>query len=404
MRNINVESIRAPLVSEQNVEVVERKGLGHPDYICDSIMNQVSVELCREYMDKFGHIMHHNIDKGMLVAGSVSGRLGGGEINDPMRIIFGDRATFQVDGTEIDVEQIAISTSKKWFQDHLRYVDPSSIEYQVELKEGSAELTDIFRRGARILPANDTSAAVGYAPLTIAERMVFDTERYLNSEKFKKDYPESGEDVKVMGVRQGENIHLTVAMPQVDQFVSSESEYFRMKDELLDIMNEFVSNYTQENYQSVTPSVSFNTLDMPGRGLGGIYTTVTGTSAEDADCGQVGRGNRVNGIIPLNRPVSSEAAAGKNPVSHVGKIYNVLTHVVADRIYQDIPDVEEVYVWMLSEIGAAVDMPQIAAAQIRMSQGPVNSVGEDVKEIIDSELENIETFTRDLAEGKYSVC
>lgn len=186
MRNINVESIRAPLVSEQNVEVVERKGLGHPDYICDSIMNQVSVELCREYIDKFGHIMHHNIDKGMLVAGSVSGRLGGGEINDPMRIIFGDRATFQADDTEIDVEHIAISTSKKWFLDNLRFVDPSIIEYQVELKEGSAELTDIFRRGARILPANDTSAAVGYAPLTLTERMVFDTERYLNSEKFKK--------------------------------------------------------------------------------------------------------------------------------------------------------------------------------------------------------------------------
>lgn len=207
-----------------------------------------------------------------------------------------------------------------------------------------------------------------------------------------------------MGVRQGENIHLTVAMPLVDRFVSSESEYFRMKDELLDIMNEFVNNYAQENYQPVTPSVSFNTLDMPGRGLGGIYTTVTGTSAEDADCGQVGRGNRVNGIIPLNRPVSSEAAAGKNPVSHVGKIYNVLTHVVADRIYQDVADVEEVYVWMLSEIGAAVDIPQIAAAQIRMSQGSVDSVGEDVKEIIDSELENIETFTQDLAEGKYPVC
>ena len=66
-----------------------------------------------------------------------------------------------------------------------------------------------------------------------------------------------------------------------------------------------------------------------------MYLTLLGTSAEQGDSGQVGRGNRVCGLISLNRPMSVEAAAGKNPVSHVGKIYNVLAHELAMRIYAE---------------------------------------------------------------------
>jgi len=273
----------------------------------------------------------------------------------------------------------------------------------VELRPGSAELTDIFRRGGENLGSNDTSAAVGYAPLSFTERMVLDTEKHLNSAPFKEKYPESGEDIKVMGVRRGGNFDMTVAMPLIDSFVESEEHYFRMKDELLDAMQEHISGYLEEKKVSVNTSLKFNNLDVPGRGMEGIYTTVTGTSAEDADCGQVGRGNRVNGIIPLNRPVSSEAAAGKNPVSHVGKIYNVLSHRIADRIYTNVPDVEEAYVWLLSDIGVPIDQPKVAAAQILMKKGSVDSVRDEVIEVIDNELENIREFTMELARGTISI-
>jgi S-adenosylmethionine synthetase len=152
------------------------------------------------------------------------------------------------------------------------------------------------------------------------------------------------------------------------------------------------------------PTASLNTLDIPGRGMKGIYTTVTGTSAEDADCGQVGRGNRVNGIIPLNRPVSSEAAAGKNPVSHIGKIYNLLSHKIAARIYSQVPDVSEVYVWLLSEIGTPIDQPQIATAQLIMKKGSLRNVEKEAAEIIEKELENIHAFSMELAAGKAPIC
>ncbi|VVB96888.1 S-adenosylmethionine synthase [uncultured archaeon] len=399
MRNIEIEELGAMPITERKVEVVERKGLGHPDYICDSIMNQVSVELCKEYMERFGAIMHHNIDKGMLVAGEVKTKFGGGVILKPMRLIFGDRATFEVEGESIDVNTIAIDAAKQWLKDNLRFVNSDSVHYQVELAHGSAELTDIFKRKGTILGANDTSAAVGYAPMTPTETMVLETERFLNSPDFKKRFPESGEDIKVMGLREKNELHLTIADPLIDRFIESEAEYFRKKDELL----EEIKTYAAERTDLET-SIYLNTLDRQGRGMGGIYLTVTGTSAEDADSGQVGRGNRVNGIIPLNRPVSSEAAAGKNPVSHVGKIYNVLSHRIASEIYTNVPDIKEVYVWLLSQIGEPIDQPKIAAAQVIMERGALVDVEKEVNEVIDSELANIQEFCMELAYGKIPVC
>ncbi len=410
MRNIVIEELKGTEVYRQKVEVVERKGIGHPDSICDSIMEQISVNLSQKYLETFGTILHHNIDKGMLVAGEVEGKFGGGRIISPMRLIFGDRATYEAEGIEIDVPGIAVGTAKEWFLDKLRFVDPENLIYQVELKKGSAELTDIFTRGGEILGANDTSAAVGYAPLSPTERLVFECEHYLNSKKFKKEYPESGEDVKIMGLRHKENVHLTVAMPLVDMFVESEADYFKKKIELHERIEEFAAGFSEkaraefQGCMCVKPTASLNTLDMPGRGMQGIYTTVTGTSAEDADGGQVGRGNRVNGIIPLNRPVSSEAAAGKNPVSHIGKIYNLLSHRIAARIYSQVPDVSEVYVWLLSEIGTPIDQPQIATAQLIMKKGSSKDVEKEAAEVIEKELENIQAFSMELVAGKVSIC
>jgi S-adenosylmethionine synthetase len=299
----------------------------------------------------------------------------------------------------IDVESIAINAAKKWLSSNLRFVDCDSLNYQVELKPGSAELTDVFARGGEVLGANDTSAAVGYAPTTPTENIVLLLEKHLNSTAFKKRFPESGEDVKVMGLRKKNSLNLTVAMPLISSFVASEKDYFRKKDELLSQIHTFAKEHSPYKVE-----VSLNTLDVAGRGLGGVYLTLTGTSAEDADCGQVGRGNRVNGIIPLNRPVSSEAAAGKNPVSHVGKIYNALTHKIAEQVYLELPDLKEVYVWLLSQIGAPIDQPTVAAVQVLMREGSADTMKKDIEEIIERELEHIDDFCQKLAKGKISIC
>lgn len=399
MGNILVEGLKSPPISRHLVEVVERKGLGHPDYMCDSIMDFCSVELCREYLDRFGRIYHHNLDKGLLVAGETTTKFGGGTIEKPMKLIFGDRATMKIGGESIDINSLMVNSSKKWLDEHMRFIHAEdNVEYQVEIKQGSAELMDIFQRQGDVLGANDTSACVGYAPFSKLESKVFDLEKHLNSTAFKNQYPETGEDVKVMGLRKGDEFDITVAMPLVDRFVSSENDYFKKKDIIKESIIEFISNRLDQKFQ-----VNYNTLDLKGRGVNGVYLTVTGTSAEGGDCGQVGRGNRINGLIPLNRPISSEAAAGKNPVSHVGKIYNALSHKIAHDIYIEIPGIKEVYVWLLSEIGTPIDRPKIAAAQVMMEKGDIKDVRGDVQELIKKEFENIQSFCMELARGKIPV-
>jgi len=401
MRNIVVNGSKRTPLEKQQIEIVERKGVGHPDSMCDAIMDQVSVGLSRAYLEQFGTIMHHNADKSLLVAGEVESRFGGGVVKEPMLLIFGDRATFEVDGVSIPVEEIAIQTAKDWLKQNLRFVDPEEhMKYQVELKPGSQGLTDIFKRKECMLGANDTSAAVGYAPMTRTENMVLDTERYVNSGDFKKRFPEAGEDVKVMGFRNGANLNLTVAMAFVDRFVDSEKDYMRKKADIHADVQEFAN--AKGAFEKVV--VDLNNLDVEGRGVDGVYLTVLGTSADGADSGQVGRGNKVNGVISLNRPIGAEAAAGKNPVSHVGKIYSALSHQIARSVVEKVPEVEETYIWLLSQIGNPIDQPAIAAAQVVLNSGTsLDEVQGRITEVIDGELANIEDFCKQLTYGKISV-
>ncbi len=398
---IVIEQLRQPTADEHLIEVVERKGLGHPDSICDAVMERVAVELNRAYRARFGHILHNNIDKGLLVAGQVERRFGGGQVLRPMRLFIGDRATFSAGGHAIAVEEIAVAAAKGWVKEHLRFVDPERhIAYEVVLAPGSEELADIFAREGRVPEANDTSAAVGYAPLTPTERLVLDVERYLNASEYKRRFSDTGEDVKVMAFRQGRQVHLTVAMPLLCAFIGSETAYFRRKAEVLE--NLTLAFAKPRDLDRV--SISLNLLDREGRGILGTYLSLLGTSAEDADSGQVGRGNRVNGLIPLNRPMSNEAAAGKNPVSHVGKIYNVLAHRIAATLHRELPELRQVTVWLVSQIGRPVDQPW-AAVQVHLRQGfELGEVAPAIRELMERSLDPGHPFFEELIEGRYPVC
>ena len=401
-RNLFVDELKQTPIEEQKLEIVERKGLGHPDYICDAIMDKVSVALCAEYLKRFGTILHHNVDKSLLVAGEAEIRFGGGRVLKPMLLVFGDRATFEYEGEAIPLGEVVVRAAKEWFRENMRFVDPEEhVIYQVELKPGSPELVDIFRREK--IGANDTSAAVGYAPMSRTERAVYELERFLNSPGFKKEFPETGEDVKVMGLRLCDRLELTIAMAFVDRFIGDEKAYFRAKEEVLERLREFAQEEFGDRFSEI--GIHLNVLDETGRGIHGVYLTVLGTSADSGDSGQVGRGNRVNGVIPLNRPMCSEAAAGKNPVSHVGKIYNILTHKMAEAIHERVPGLREVYVWLLSQIGRPVDEPLIAASQVVLEPGTrLSEVEEEIKAVMEDELDSIRELSWRLARGEIPIC
>lgn len=403
MGKIYLQQISGPIVPEVDTEIVERKGLGHPDTICDAVMERISQALSRAYLERFGSILHHNCDKGLLVAGQVEHRFGGGRVLEPMLLVIGDRATVALGEERVDVGAIAVEAARHWFRDNLRRVDPDRhLRYQVELRPGSEELAALFAQQRGVVGANDTSAAVGYAPLSETEKLVLEAEQYLNSTDFKSRFPESGEDVKVMAVRTGRRVDFIVAMPLLDQYVNSEADYFRRKEAARQALLLHLYGHLKE-LQEMT--INLNTLDRRGGGKAGIYLSVLGTSAEDADSGEVGRGNQVNGLIALNRPRGSEAAAGKNPVSHVGKIYSVLTHLLADRLYSQVAGLKETTVWLCSSIGDPVSRPKMVSVQVHLMPGAkMADVDLPIRKVVAEELERIPELCRRLVEGAYPVC
>ena len=399
MNRIFVESSSATPTFKKKFEIVERKGIGHPDTICDLLMNKVSIELSKLYLKETGTIQHHNMDKTMLVAGKTQNKFGGGKIIKPMKLILGDRATFSINGRVLPIGEFVIETSRSWFEQNLRRVKDKNIEFQLEIGSTSPELQSIFKKPTNIV-SNDTSALVGYAPFTQTESLVLKTEQYINSEKFKSEFPMAGEDVKVMGFRNGKSIDLTIAIAFVDRHVSSFQHYFTKKQEMNQAITEFASKYGDLKINS-----EINCLDDKNKGMDGIYLTVLGTSADSADSGEVGRGNKANQVISSSRPAGAEAIAGKNPISHIGKIYNAMSFRLADQIHSEISSIDEVTVWMYNIIGRPVNNPQaIVVEPITKENKSISDTDKnDIQKIISENLANMDKFCMDLVFEKIPI-
>ena len=110
--NLKITSLKFPEVNKLEVEIVERKGIGHPDTICDALAEKLSAELSKFYLDKFGFILHHNVDKGLLLGGYAIPRFGGGKVKDPIEIFLVGRATREYKGIKVPVEEIAIESEE----------------------------------------------------------------------------------------------------------------------------------------------------------------------------------------------------------------------------------------------------------------------------------------------------
>lgn len=394
---IFIESVNNIPTFKKRFEIVERKGIGHPDTICDLVMNQISVDLSKLYLKETGVIQHHNMDKALLVAGQSESNFGGGKIIKPMKMVLGDRATFDIGERKLPIGDFAIQTAKKWFEKNLRFVNDEYVEYQVEIGVTSKELQSIFEN-TKSFAANDTSVLVGYAPFTETESIVLNTEQHINSKQFKDNFPESGEDVKVMGFRDSNHVDLTIATAFVDRFISSENQYFQRKEEMLQEINEFL----KKNY-SMKITTNMNCLDSKNKGLSGLYLTVLGTSADSADSGQVGRGNMASRVISPSRPAGSEATAGKNPVSHIGKIYNALSFKIANEIHTKVSGLDEVCVWMYNVIGRPVNDPKAVIVQPTITGQLQDAERNQINEIVENNLQNIHEFCNELISGKYPI-
>ncbi len=397
-RNIFVEQVVRTPVEEQRVELVERKGIGHPDSLADGIADAVSRALCTEYIKEFGCVMHHNTDQVEVVGGQARVDFGGGEVIKPIYILLSGRATTMVDQKLVPVHKVAIAAAKEYLAGTVRNLEvESDVIIDSRIGQGSVDLVDVFRRSQAVPLANDTSFGVGFAPLSDVERLCYQTERHLNSEDFKRRFPESGEDIKVMGLREGERIALTISMAMVAKHVPDIDHYISVVQQVKEEVADLASRITEREVE-----VFLNTGDDYERKT--VYLTVTGTSTEMGDDGSVGRGNRVNGLITPNRHMSMEAAAGKNPVNHVGKIYNLLAPRIAEQITREVAGVKEVYVRLLSQIGRPIDQPKAASVQLILEDGvSLSAVEGDISGIVDENLANIRKITEMFIKGELTT-
>jgi len=333
------------------IEFVERKGLGHPDTICDNLAEQLACHLAAEYLDHTGMVQPFNVDKAVLAAGTVDVGFGGGVVTKPSRLILVGKADFG-HGYQPDIEAL----EKDFHQRLLNLLPdatPGAFQLEIWLNQSSSDLAAVVKAAESVPLANDTSFAAVSLPLSRLEKTVLDIETALNDPGYREEVP-IGRDIKVMGARTDGDVQITVACPVLAERVDNRSEYDEVIDEvrarshaiaLDDFGEEIVVNVNQADLD-----------DSP-------YLTLSGTSAEAGDDGQVGRGNRFGGLITPYRPMSLEAAAGKNPYAHVGKTYHAIGFDIANRLLAE-TGATETTVRLLSSIGHPVTEPQAVHVEI----------------------------------------
>ncbi|MEK6725057.1 MAG: methionine adenosyltransferase [Deltaproteobacteria bacterium] len=372
---LNLERLSSVPVHIQQVEIVERKGKGHPDTICDMAAEELSINLSRYYLEKFGRVLHHNVDKCILAGGSSDVTFGGGKVTKPIYLLLVGRATSEVGGTPVPVAEMVVEGTRKWLKETFRFLDVNkNIEIDHRIRPGSIDLVAAFDKGVDVPLANDTSIGVSFYPLSETERLVREVELYLNSKEIKEAHAYIGEDIKVMGVRIRDEITLTVAVAFISSLIQSLNDYMEIKRRVSSLVTSFCSSITARKVV-----VAVNTADVLEREA--VYITVTGTSAESGDDGQVGRGNRVGGLITPYRPMTLEATAGKNAISHVGKLYNIAARNIAERV-ASADGVEEVYCYLVSRIGRPITEPQAVDLKVRSKLDD-----SDVKQIMEEAVE-----------------
>ena len=394
-RNIQIEALDQIPLEKQRIELVERKCLGHPDSLADGIAESISQALCKTYLDEFGYVLHHNTDQGEVVAGESCPKFGGGRMIRPIYVLLDGRATRQFNGITIPTDAVAVEAAHTYLHKILPELNLNrDVIVDCRIGTGSTDLRDVFKPNQGKAPrSNDTSFGVGHAPFSEVETIIKNSADFIDT-KLRKKYPAIGQDIKIMGLRDKDTITLTIACAIVDKYCADIREY----QEYMDLLNEQITAVAKKNTKRKVV-VHVNTADDIKKKS--VFLTVTGTSAEMGDDGSVGRGNRCNGLITPNRPMSMEATSGKNPINHIGKIYNLLSTQIARECVTNVDGIEEMYVRLLSQIGKPIDLPLVASIQVLPKHGvSLKEINADVLEIVDDQLANVTSITEKVIEGK----
>lgn len=347
--------------------IVERKGLGHPDTLADHLAERLSQAYSRYTLEHFGAVLHHNFDKLALLGGASEVRYGAGGMTAPVRILVNGRAAPACGDVTIPVDDLVESTVREFFAQRLPevaehldikfHITSNSSPGAVLIEDQAPERTRWFAprsvddlRERRILLANDTSLGTGWAPESPFECFVRElVDNFSGQSAFTDAHRWCGTDVKFMGYYDEDRVDVVLCVPQKSPYVSSRATYLENKQIILAECRRLAGL----RLPGTPVGFRLNVRDVPEKDE--FYLTYTGSSIESGDEGVVGRGNRVNGLITPLRPMNMEGANGKNPVYHVGKLYNLAAMRLARRLHEETGGHAEVH--LVSATGERLDQP-----------------------------------------------
>lgn len=327
---------------QQPIEIVERKGLGHPDTIADGIAESISIEYSKYCLENFETVLHHNVDKTIVLGGQCELEYGRGRLLKPFRVVFGGRMSRSFGDHKIDIKTIQTRTTKKYFQKILPRLNLNKDLEFYTFTSSSSKIPHWFNpRNINDLPehknprANDTATIIGFWPLSTLERMVLASEKYFYefNPEIRPRFDFVGADIKIMGLRRKQETEITLCVPFHADKIGSQKDYFEHKS----LIENGLQGFLRKKFcNSPKIIINLNTQDQKIRNKNdkgyGRYLTVIGSALDYGEEGISGRGNRCRGLISSTRPSTVESVYGKNPVYHVGKVYSLIANTIAQQI------------------------------------------------------------------------
>ena len=294
-------------------------------------------------------------------------------------------------GQKVPLDDIIRFSLDNILTSRFRFLNDRNFIIHNYIRPGSSDLVELFERGFATgeFFSNDTSCGVGYAPLSPLEKAVLEAEQFLNSRGYKKDHPETGEDIKIMGLLQDNQYTLTAGIAFIDAHLKNIEDYISKK--------EIAQNIISAQIRSTLPDADVRVNTGDNYENESIFMTVTGTSAESGDDGEVGRGNRANGLISPYFPMTMEAVCGKNPLTHTGKLYNWIAMEISEEVAR-MPDVKKCYCYLVSRIGNPVEKPWYAELTIETADGQLSEASSSLmKQIVQDKLASLKSFGKKIA-------
>ena len=402
-----VQNLKSP--EENDFEIVERKGRGHPDTLSDRLAELLSKTYSKLTKESYGAILRHQFDKLSLMGGKCDVRFGGGNFRSPIRLLINGRATPKIGDKNIDFRDLLIHTAEKFLEKELRNFNfltdcrvmwentANSTRGMIDSSHGgTSSIHHRFHpRSLKDLPestnpiSNDTAVGCAWAPFTPLERLVLDIEKTLTSDETWAKYPWMGSDCKIMACRYKDEINLTVSIPQLSTHVHSVSEYKENYSTTLSIINSITEKSQLKKFL-----LTLNPGDNTDKEM--LYLRFTGSCIESGDEGQVSRGNRLGGVISSCRPFSIEGLSGKNPSYHAGKIYSVAAWDIAQKIFEQEGVSCEIF------ITSQIDRPLNDPAFIVVNSNASIDIN-TVQKIIEEKLANLNEVMDKLLDGVYPL-